>query len=1270
MMLTLLWILAVPAINLLSAQATVYHNRVIHVHKKGNDSENCLTGQDMRQGKPGQYCKTMGFVADKLRNSGSRNVTVILETPISVKNAITFNNHEHFTIQGKGDSTYLNCNCNKPNSIGISFICITNLKLKGFNIMKCCGVMNNYSASVLIKNCSNITIENSQIHNNDYSNGLILLNPSGGVKIRKCKFSKNGVARSSNDISITGAGLHIEFSQCTLAIVTVVISHCDFFRNLLPRQKRSYDDPLPLDVTKKREWKRVNTGGGMAIVLLNGTNATKINMTNCNFMNNRAKWGGGLCLYVQKETYNIVVSVSNSTFVNNSAEWGGGGLQVRLEEIDKKSQNHIYFEEITFERNYAFFGGGTSVSALLLSYISEPGEVLQFINCTWQRNIGRYSPAVDLSPYRSQQSKQGYSPIPLFKDINIQSNNMAVDKNNHFTQGVFVVTRFTVHFQGSIHFLDNWYTALYLTSGRAVFANCSVRFYRNRGISGGAVALRSFSALVINDSSHFTFINNSATRVGGGIFNALTDQREYFGGQTCFLEYGGRENNVSRRNISFKFDGNKAQLGGTSIYSETILSCHYAYYQDSGAKAKNLTALFDRIGDFRFDNDMISSQIHFNSITPLATAARNVLFNATTPLMTLPGKLLHFPLIMYDEFDTIVHSEIGLRVEDNEQVRLANHFTVNDRTRIFGAPDQNATIVLSTSQQLCNIDYRINITLLPCPPGFYYENYFRRCWCSADNKSHSYPAITKCNYAVHFSVFIKRGYWVGYCPSSTKNESTLYTAFYPSIFNSSDTSGLLEITVNSEDLSDFMCGNSREGVLCGTCKKGYSAYYHSIRITCDENKLCQYGTLFYILSDMIPTMIFFTVVMISGISFSSGALNGFVFFSQLVEVFSQDLIFSQTYSEAKLVNILQSGHQLIYGIFNIEFFSIFPFCLWEGATTLDVLAFKYVTTFFALVLITLIVLTMNFSLMGTCCLRISQCKAKALGWRRDSSVTHGISTFLIICYGQYTRVSFFILTRTYLQGMPGVKSIPVTYYGGLLYFSKAHLFYAIPAIFCTAFLVVLPPLFLLLYPLIPHLLSLCGLNEHPVMNKILQLLCINRLLPLFDSFQSCYKDKMRFYAGLYFLYRAAAFLPYMYSTTLPPVFLAVLILGIHSVLQPYKSWKYNAIDTLIFLDIAIINSLTEMIKHSLITEGNDNILQLKLVQLAFIYLPMVFLLLIIFVKVGRKIKSVCWLSGQTREPSQEPSINMNRAGREGESEMSLQPLDQLQAPLLNDIIEF
>ena len=139
--------------------------------------------------------------------------------------------------------------------------------------------------------------------------------------------------------------------------------------------------------------------------------------------------------------------------------------------------------------------------------------------------------------------------------------------------------------------------------------------------------------------------------------------------------------------------------------------------------------------------------------------------------------------------------------------------------------------------------------------------------------------------------------------------------------------------------------------------------------------------------------------------------------------------------------------------------------------------------------------------------------------------------------------------------------IPVTYYGGLPYFGNEHLPYAIPAIIFTIILVCLPPFFLILYPSSFHLLELCGLSEHRYVNMVSHLLSLSRFVPLLDVFQSSYKDKMRFIAGFYFLYRVLAFLTYMYSETVPQVLLPVLILGIHSILQPYKSWQHNVIET-------------------------------------------------------------------------------------------------------------
>ena len=305
---------------------------------------------------------------------------------------------------------------------------------------------------------------------------------------------------------------------------------------------------------------------------------------------------------------------------------------------------------------------------------------------------------------------------------------------------------------------------------------------------------------------------------------------------------------------------------------------------------------------------------------------------------------------------------------------------------------------------------------------------------------------------------------------------------------------------------------------------------------------------------------------------------------------------------------------------------------------MDVLAFKYITTMLAFALIVFIIVIMNHSIKNSG-------KHGSKMKRKDSSVTHGISAFLTICYGQYTRVSFLIL-KTILQGKPGVRPISVTYYGGLPYFGGVHLLYAVPAIFFTIVLVIIPPIGLLMYPLVLQILGVCVLSEHPLVNKILRWLHINHLMPLFDSFQSCFKDKLRFFAGLFFLYRIAAFLAFMYSDIIPPVFVAVLILGIHSLLQPYKSRKHNVIDALIFLDIAVISSLTIMIKLSLIEESSSNahnIIILQFVQLIFVYLPMIgFPLIMLTQRLSSKCKSTKNTDSEDPTPTVLRSLNSDR----------------------------
>ena len=881
------------------------------------------------------------------------------------------------------------------------------------------------------------------------------------------------------------------------------------------------------------------------------------------------------------------------------------------------------------------------------SYASEPGQVITFTNCTWLNNIAPYGPAVEISPSIFEDSYQGFLPMPLFTNNKFENNSILKGRSKavHVTQGVFAITQFTVHFQGYHVFERNWYSALCLTSGRVVFEpNSDVHFVNNKAIMGGAILLLGFSVIITNSNSQFYFINNSATQVGGALSYISSDQKEYIGGRRCFLKYGSNEIDVDERNVTFKFADNHAQLGGESIYAGSFYSCYYAHFLDNSSPLENF---FSFLWYFNFDN----------TSSALATAVSSVAFERQLPIEALPGGKTVFPLAMYDEFKHPIDSKFGLRVEGNKDIHLDNYFTVTNSSMIFGSPNHNTTMILSTSEMIFSIEYPIQVNLLPCPPGYYFEPHNNACRCSADNNQYKYPAIEKCS-SSELSAFIRHEYWAGYYPPDIQDAEHLYTAPYR--FGMIDNYSLIKMPNASEDLTNFFCGNKRQGLVCGECKEGYSAYFHSRDVLCGDNKYCGIGMLFYLLSEIIPITVFFILVITFGISLSSGTVNGLVYFSQVIDVFSQDLSFSIRNENSWIL----SSHQLFYGIFNFEFFSIFPFCLWERATVMDVLTFKYVTTTFSFMLIFFIVLVMNYCNKKF----IRVCPGKC--WprvRKDSSITHGISTFLVICYGQCTRACFLILIYTSLSGKPGIQDIKVTYYGGLRYLSNEHLTYAIPAIIYTVVLVILPPLCLIVYPLILHLLTLCKLSEHPAVNKILQFLCINRLMPLFDSFQSCYKDKLRFFAGLYFLYRIMAFLAYWLSDTIPLTLVATLILGIHSMANPYKSWRHNLIDTLIFLDITIIGSISIMIRFQLTDEHNGSILALLYAQLFFIYLPALSFVMIIISKLGRNIysKLTIIMSSSSRSVGEQITTSMTTSTDSQSHTMisSISPVE-LKQPLL------
>ena len=333
---------------------------------------------------------------------------------------------------------------------------------------------------------------------------------------------------------------------------------------------------------------------------------------------------------------------------------------------------------------------------------------------------------------------------------------------------------------------------------------------------------------------------------------------------------------------------------------------------------------------------------------------------------------------------------------------------------LLGAPNSTANLKISTKHTYHSIQYMytLNVVLSPCPPGYYYENSpgYNNCQCSSSVKLRAYIGIVTCNH-INFTAIIKRGYWAGYY------HSKLFTAPCPFQFcvNNNDLETEHSLPNSVDALGSEICGAIRKGLLCGQCKKGYSIYYHSKDFNCGQNYTCDYGIVFFILSELLPVFIFFTIVVIFDISFSSGSINSFIFYSQVVTILPMDYITAAQHPASKY---LQIGYNLIFGIFNIEFFTIesLSFCLFKNATVMDTLAFRYITVIFAFALVVLLTVFMRYC---KCCDKL--CANMKKNVTTKESVLHGLSAFLILCYMESTRVSFFILSGNTLRGAGGAS---------------------------------------------------------------------------------------------------------------------------------------------------------------------------------------------------------------------------------------------------------
>ena len=420
-----------------------------------------------------------------------------------------------------------------------------------------------------------------------------------------------------------------------------------------------------------------------------------------------------------------------------------------------------------------------------------------------------------------------------------------------------------------------------------------------------------------------------------------------------------------------------------------------------------------------------------------------------------------------------------------------------------------------------------------------------------------------------------------------------------------------------------MCGAERSGVLCGRCNPGYAVRYHSPSLQCvaEEDYCNSLGWLFYLLSEILPATVLFIVILVFNISFTSGALNGFILFSQVLDTLLIDA--SGVIVLPKSTQYAIDAIRLVYSFFNLDFFYLqsLSFCIWKGASALDVLAFKYLTVFYSVLLIAGVVIFMK------------HCGARCLGkyYRvsvMKSSVIQGLSTFLVMCYAQCVKVSFSLLYSgtLYLSPAEANSSVHkrVWYDGDIEYFSPRHLPYALPALAMLLTIGVIPPVILLTYPAIFRVLRALKVPDSYTDKCLVP---FNTLKPFLDAFQDTFKEHLKFFAGIYLLYRWIGVSIYAVSpnyiifyAAVEMVLLATLIL--QALTRPYRKQWHNTLDTLLLTDLALINNLTATHYYATQVEaGQANQLDVywtSVLQVILMSLPLVYLCIYTAVWIGNK----------------------------------------------------
>ena len=703
----------------------------------------------------------------------------------------------------------------------------------------------------------------------------------------------------------------------------------------------------------------------------------------------------------------------------------------------------------------------------------------------------------------------------------------------------------------SSNFTHNTASSIYLVNsnlectGTVIFAN-------NTADNGGAVYMAQGSQFIFR-RTNVQFINNLVTKYGGAI--------------QIDLPYNCPTNLFSVINFNdymVSFVNNAAGISGNSLYFYAPTHCITEKYIDDADSILYIPCKFNY------------SQLVNGKMMATPCDLDYKLLNGTgVPIVTSPHELkLYFPF--NEGYNLSSTSDRNIYFIKNNVLGYPVKFTGNVFD-YFGKPAQptqfivqcvncSSSIVLPKTLLLVdNISslsvtftgayteniININVTftsavnsikeitatlvveLIPCidHPGYTYSTAHKACVCYHHN--------VDCHDSYNE---IKRGYWFGRVSNTA---TTAPCHHYCKFTGRTETrQGYFELP----DTIDGQCNNHRVGRACGECSSGYTLSYDSTN--CISVDQCSAGWTVLV----IALTCLYWIAIVTGVfglmyfkfQISLGYLNGLIYYYSIIRILLDNNT-NLSDSVFQFSSVISSFAQL-----TPQFLG--KLCFVEDLSGIDQLFIHYSHVVGVSLLLLLIVVAAKWSARVT--LFISRCIIRVICLLILLSYTSIVSTSLQLLQP----LRFTDVDKGFTYSSPSIQ-----------YFHGRHAVYGVVAIICELVVGIGLPLLLLLQPFLSRKINFI------------------RIKPLLDQFQGCYKDKYRWYAAYYLICRQVviliAFSIYSdYNDTAFYLLAAcVIIAGIHTWIQPYKSALLNRLDGVMLLLMILANSYVYINNNSLTT---------------------------------------------------------------------------------------